>query len=82
MVLLHWGCDPCLPLKILALAKMSLMYLSFLNVTIMDMHPCTDAGKHSNPGMGQDERGMQHTDRGTQGHTCLHEALQRGWSKH
>ena len=61
---------------------MSLMYLSFLNVTIMDMHSCTDAGTHSNLGVGQDERCMQHTDKATQGHTCLHEALQRGWSKH
>ena len=49
------GYDPCLPLEILALTKMSLMVLSFLNVTIMDMHSCTDTGTHSNPGVEQDE---------------------------
>ena len=53
MRLLHLGCDRCLPLEILALTKMSLMYLSFLNVTIMGMHSCADASTRSNPGAGQ-----------------------------
>ena len=26
-----------------------------MNVTIMDMHSCTDGGTHPNPGVGQDE---------------------------
>ena len=75
--LLHWGWDTCLPLKILAQAKKSLMHFSFLNVTVMDIHSCTDAGTHSNPGVGQDERWMQHTDGATQGHTFAWSSAKR-----
>ena len=34
---LYWGCDPCLPLGILALTRMSLMNLGYINVTIMSL---------------------------------------------
>ena len=73
MGLLHWGCDPFLPLEILALTKMSLMYLSFLNVTTMDIHSCTDAGTHSNPGVGDKMMGECNIQTGPHrdSHVCM-----------
>ena len=47
MGLFHCSCDFFLLLEILALTKMSLMYLSFLKVMIIDMLSCIDFGIHS-----------------------------------
>ena len=37
----------------------------------MDMHTCTDTCSHSNQSVGPDEGRLKHSDRATQGCTCL-----------
>ena len=60
-------CDFCLLLEILALTKMSLMCLSFLNVMIIDMFSCIDLGTHFKAYVGWDEVWMEYIDRATYG---------------